>query len=199
MKYGVKGSEMIVGGHVASQLGTTDMSINATPTARWHAVKRNFILQQGFEEPDPMVCSVQYSALVFQPKIVLIGIVAGILLQSQAVFAGIGALLWWSAMFPKLNPFRALYNRTLGSQPGAFRLDPSPAPRRAAETEAGTVALTSALLIHAGISLAAYVVEAVFLAAALALALGGFCLGSFLYHLFRGNRRFAFQTLPWAR
>jgi hypothetical protein len=43
------------------------------------------------------------------------------------------------------------------------------------------------------------VVEAVFLAAALALALGGFCLGSFVYHLFRGNRRFALQTLPWAR
>jgi hypothetical protein len=102
-------------------------------------------------------------------------------------------------MFPKLNPFRALYNRTLGSQPGAFRLEPSPAPRRAAETEAGTVALTSALLIYTGLSFAAYVVEAVFLAAALALALAGFCLGSFVYHLFRGNWRFALQTLPWAR
>ena len=199
MNYGAKGSEMVVGSQVASQLGTTEMSRNVTPTAGRDAVMRNFILQQGFEEPAPTICRVQYSALVFQPKIVLIGIVAGILFQSQTAFAVLCALLWWSALFPKLNPFRALYNRTLGSRPGAFRLDPSPAPRRAAETEAGTIALASALLIYAGISLAAYVVEAVFLAAGLALALGGFCFGSFVYHLFRGNWRFALQTLPWAR
>ncbi len=220
MKYEVNGSETIVVSQITPRLGTTRISRCGMPvagrtarllgfasglvanvrrtTAMGNAVKRNLILQQGFEEPAPTVCPLQYSALVFQPKIVLIGIVAGILLQSQAVFAGLGALLWWSARFPKLNPFRALYNRTLGSQPGAFRLDPSPAPRRAAETEAGTVALTSALLIHAGLSLAAYVVEAVFLAAGLALALGGFCLGSFVYHLVRGNWRFALRTLPWA-
>ena len=87
----------------------------------------------------------------------------------------------WSALFPKLNPFNALYNRTIGSRPGAFRLGPSPAPRRGAETEAGAVALTSALLIHAGFSLAAYVVEAIFLAAALAVVIGSFC--SRLVHL----------------
>jgi hypothetical protein len=161
-------------------------------------MKHNFILQQGFEDPAPAVCSLQYSALVFQPKIVLIGIIAGILLQSPAVFACLGALLWWSALFPKLNPFRALYNRPLGNQPGAFRLDPSPAPRRAAETEAGTVALACALLIYTGFSVAVYVLEAIFLSAALAVALAGFCLGSFIYHLLRGNVRFAVQTLPWA-
>jgi hypothetical protein len=130
---------------------------------------------------------------------VLILVVAGILFQSWAVFAGLGALLWWSALFPKLNPFRALYNRAIGSLPGAFRLDPSPAPRRAAETEAGTVALTSALLIHAGLSLAAYVVEAIFLAAGLAVMIGSFCTGTFVYHILRGNWRFALGTLPWAR
>jgi len=161
--------------------------------------KRNFILQQGFEDPDFATCPLQYSALVFQPKIVLVVIIVGILFQSQAVFAGLGALLWWSALFPKLNPFRALYNRTLGSRPRAFRLDPSPAPRRAAETEAGTVALTSALLIHTGVSLATYVVEAVFLAAGLAVLVWGLCTGTFVYHLLRGHSRFALQTLPWAK
>jgi len=167
-------------------------------TAIGNAAKRNFILQQGFEDPAPAACPRQYSALVFQPKIVLIGIAAGILFQSQAVFAGLGALLWWSALFPKLNPFRALYNRILGSRPGALRLALSPAPRRAAETEAGTVALTSALLIHSGLSLAAYVVEAVFLAAALAVLIGSFCTGTFVYHLLRGHAKFGRQTLPWA-
>lgn len=167
-------------------------------TAMGNAAKRNFILQQGFEEPAPAACPLQYSALVFQPKIVLIGVVAGILFQSQVVFAGLGALLWWSALFPKLNPFRALYNQTIGKRPGTSLLDPSPAPRRAAETEAGTIALTSALLIHAGFYLAAYVVEAVFLAAGLAVLIGSFCTGTFVYHLLRGRWRFALQTLPWA-
>ena len=92
-----------------------------------------------------------------------------------------------------------LNNRTLGRKPGAFRLDPSPVPRRAAETEVGTVALASALLIHAGFSLAAHVMEVILLAAALAVMFGGFCLGSFVYHLLSGRWRFALQTLPWAR
>jgi len=38
-------------------------------------------------------------------------------------------------------------------------------------------------------------VEGIFLAAVLALTLGGFCLGSFLYHLLRGRGAFARQTL----
>jgi Domain of unknown function (DUF4395) len=168
-------------------------------TAIGNAAKRNFILQQGFEDPAPAACPRQYSALVFQPKIVLIGVVAGILFQSQTVFAVLCAFLWWSALFPKLNPFRALYNRILGSQPEAFRLAPSPAPRRAAETEAGTVALTSALLIHSGLSLAAYIVETVFLAAGLAVLIGSLCTGTLVYHLLRGHARFALQTLPWAK
>lgn len=199
MNYGAKGSEMVVGSNVRSQLGTTKMSKSATRAAGQDTAKHNFILQQGFEDPAPEVCSIQYSALVFQAKIVLVWIVAGILFDSPAVFAALGALLWWGALFPKLNPFRAVYNRTFGSQPGAFHLDPSPAPRRAAETEAGTIALTSALLIHAGLSLPAYVVEAVFLAAGLAVMIGSFCFGSFVYHILRGNWRFALRTLPWVR
>jgi hypothetical protein len=199
MKYTVNGSETVFGSQVTSQLGTTDTARSVMPEAGRNAAKRNFILQLGFEDPAPTVVPFQYSALVFQPKVVLIGVVAGILFQSPAIFAALGALLWWSALFPKLNPFNALYNRTFGSRPGAFRLGPSPAPRRGAETEAGAVALTSALLIHAGFSLAACVVEVIFLAASLAVLIGSFCFGVFTYHLLRGRWRFALQTLPWAR
>jgi hypothetical protein len=199
MKYAANGSEMVVGNQVTSQLGTTEMSRSAARAAGRDGAKRNFILQMGFEDPAPAVHPLQYSALVFQPKVVLIAIVAGILFQSPYVFAGLTALLWWSALFPKLNPFRALYNRTMGSRPGAFRLGQSPAPRRAAETESGTFALTIALLIHAGFSHAAYVLEAIFLIAALAVMVGSFCTGTFVYHLLRGNWRFALRTLPWAR
>ena len=162
-------------------------------------VKRNFILQQGFEEPAPAVCPSQYSALHFQPRAVFVWVVAGILFQSPPVFYVLCAVLWWSALFPKINPFDALYNLTFRGNREAFHLTPSPLPRRTAQAMAGAFALTCGLLVHFGLSTAAYVVEGIFLAAVLALILGGFCLGSFVYHLFGGRGAFACQTLPWAR
>jgi len=162
-------------------------------------VKRNFILQQGFEEPAPAVCPRQYSALHFQPRTVFLWIVAGILLQSPPVFYVLCAVLCWSALLPKLNPFDAVYNLTFGDDRiGAFHLTPAPAPRRSAQTLAGAFALACGLLIHFGFSTGAYVVEGIFAAAVLALILGGFCLGSFVYHLLSGKGAFARRTLPWA-
>jgi hypothetical protein len=172
---------------------------SAAPTARRDVVMRNFILQQGFADPAPALRQRQYAALTFQPRIVLVSVIAGILFQSPAVFAALCALLWLSALFPKLNPFSALYNRTIGRRPGAFHLAPAPQPRRGAETMAGAFALAIALLIFAGFNSPAYVLEAIFLAASLAVELAGFCFGTFAYHLRRGNVKFALRTLPWAR
>jgi len=94
-------------------------------------VKRNFILQQGFEEPAPAVCPRQYSALHFQPRSVFVWLVAGILFQSPSVFYVLCAVLWWSALFPKLNPFDALYNLTFGGKRvEASFLTAAPLPRR---------------------------------------------------------------------
>ena len=172
---------------------------SVTRAAGRDAAKRNFILQLGFRDPEPADLQRRYSALTFQPKIVMASIGVGILSQSWVVFTVLGALLWWSALFPRLNPFRALYNYTIGSRPGALALDPAPTLRRAAETEAGGMALLAATLIHAGAMLAAYIVEWTFLAASLAVTLASFCTGSFIYHLLRGQWRFAFQTLPWVK
>jgi Domain of unknown function (DUF4395) len=199
MDYRLEKSQAVIGSPVTHRPGAAGISSRVTSATWRDAAKRNFILQLGFEDPAPTVRSRQYSALVFQPKVVLVTIVAGILFQSPGVFAALGAVLWWSALFPKLNPISALYNRTVGRRPGAFRLGPAPAPRRAAETEAGTFALTIALLIHAGFGLAAYVFEAIFLTASLAVLIGSFCTGTFLYHLVCGRWRFVRQTLPWAR
>lgn len=160
--------------------------------------KRNFIVQQGFGEPAPAACPLQYSSLLFQPRIVVVWVVVGILFQSPWVFEALCGVAWWSALFPKLNPFDALYNATLGRRPGAMRLAPAPMPRRVAQTMAAVFALACAWLIHAGFMTAAYAVEALMLAAGLALTVGGFCLGSFIYHVVRGRWRFARQTLPWA-
>jgi hypothetical protein len=159
--------------------------------------RRNFILQQGFGDPAPSACAVQYSALHFQPRVVLIWVAVGIVLQSPVIFAALGAVLWWCALFPKLNPFDAVYNKAVASGPSRFRVSPAPPPRRTAQAMAGGFALSCALLTYLGPRVAAYVVEAVFLSAVLALTIGGFCLGSFVYHLVRGRVSFACQTLPW--
>src|SRR6516225_6251624 len=126
-------------------------------------VRRNFILQQGFEEPALAVCPRQYSALHFQGRIVLVWVVAGILFQTPPLFYALCAVLWWSALVPELNPFDAVYNLTFGRQAGAFHLTPAPAPRRTAQMMAGAFALTCGLLIHFGFSTPAYVVEGFFL------------------------------------
>jgi hypothetical protein len=63
---------------------------------------------------------------------------------------------------------------------------------------AGAFAFGCALLLHFRLFTTAYMVEGIFLMAVLALTLGGFCLGSFVYHLSCGKRRFARETLPWA-
>jgi hypothetical protein len=172
--------------------------------ARWgrkmmrEGVKRKFIVQQGFEEPAPAICPRQYSALHFQPWAVFLGVLAGIWFQSAPVFYALCAVLWWSALLPKLNPFDAVYNLTFGHQAGAFHLTPAPAPRRTSQAMAGAFALECGLVIHFGLSTVAYVVEGIFMAAVLALTLGGFCLGSFVHHLLRGRGAFARQTLPWS-
>jgi len=160
--------------------------------------KRNFIVQQGFEEPSPEVCPREYSALNFQPRIVLVWVLAGMLFQSPPLFYALCAVLWWNALLPKLNPFEAVYNSIFSRRPGAFHLTPAPAPRRTAQAMAGAFALACGLLIHFGLSTAAYVVEGMFLAAVLALALAGLCVGSFVHHLLGGRAAFARQTLPWA-
>ena len=161
--------------------------------------RRNFILQQGLQEPSPELCPVQYSALQFQPRVVGVVLLVGVVLQSAAVFLALSALLWWSALLHRWNPFDAMYNRTVGAQPGAVSLRPAPAPRRFAQGMAGTFALAIGVSLLVGWRAAAYVLEGVFVAAVAALVFGGFCFGSFVFHLLRGRVAFARKTLPWVR
>jgi Domain of unknown function (DUF4395) len=198
MNYKMERSETVIAGPVAREPGADGIPAGVTPASWRDRARRNFILQMGFEDPAPAARARQYSALVFQPKIVLVAVVAGILFQAPGVFVALGAVLWWSALLPKLNPISALYNRTIGRRPGAFRLGPAPTPRRAAETEAGAFALTIALLIHSGFTLAAGVLQAILLAAVLAVIIASFCTGTFVYHLARGRWGFIRKTLPWA-
>lgn len=161
--------------------------------------ERNFILQQGLEDPVLKDTHRRSEALLFQPRLVGLVVLAGITLQSPVVFLSLWAVLWWNALLPHLNPFDALYNLTLGARPGAIRLGSAPAPRRFAQGMAGTFALAIGVMLRLEWFIASYVLEGFLGAAIAALIFGRFCLGSYIYHLLRGNIEFAGRTLPWSR
>lgn len=159
--------------------------------------KRNFILQQGLDEPAAETCPLQYSALLFQPRVIGLWLVVAIILQSPLPFFVLAAVLWWSALLPRLNPFDALYNRIL-ARPGDITLSPAPGPRRFAQFLAGTFAVAIGVALTVGWRITALVIELFFLVAVGALVLGGFCFGSFVFHVLRGRAGFARRTLPWS-
>ncbi len=160
--------------------------------------KLNFIRQQGFRDVSPAACSVQYPALMWQPRIIGILVLIGLAFQSGAYFLALAALLWWNVILPVFNPFDALYNRLVAKPKGLPWLNPAPAPRRFAQGIAGTFMLAIGCSLLFRVSWLAYTFEGLLLVALGALIFGRFCLGSYLFFLFTGQSGFANRTLPWS-
>jgi len=157
----------------------------------------NFIKQQGFEGASALTCDFQYPALMFQPRVVGVLVLAGVLLQSWPLFFTLSGVLWWSALVPKLNPFDRLYNNLIAARKGLPALTAAPGPRRFAQAMAATLTLLIGVSLLAGWQTLAFLLEALLLVALGALIFGAFCSGSFLFHLLKGNGAFAKRTLPW--
>lgn len=160
---------------------------------------RNFVVQQGLDPAEAAGCTPLTAALLFQPRIVGIWVLVGAALRSGWVFAALGALLWWNALVPTLNPFEMIYNRLLAGRSGRPALVPAPAPRRFSQGMGGTFAAAMAAALFTGSRGAAIGIGIAFLFAVAVLVFGRLCFGSFVYHLLRGRVRFAFRTLPWGR
>jgi len=160
--------------------------------------KLHFVQQQGFEKASATSCPANYSALMFQPRVVGVIVLAALVLQSAPLFLALSALLWWNALLPTHNPFDALYNRLIAEQRQLPRLEPAPPPRRFAQGMAGSFMLAVGVCLLAGWLLAAWIIQGLLVAALSALIFGRFCLGSYLYHLLHGRTGFANRTLPWA-
>jgi hypothetical protein len=174
----------------------------ATPQAapflyRVGRAKRNFIVQQGFSPSCPTTCDLEYSALLFMPRLLGLAFVTAAVLRLPTVFFALGVLLWWCVVAPRFNPLNALYNWVLAPVSGVT-LTPAPAPRRFSQFLGGTFALAIAASQATGAHTTALVLQAILLAAVSAVVFGGFCLGSFLFHVLRGRPDVAMQTLPWA-
>lgn len=159
--------------------------------------KRNFILQQGLGVSEQESCPVRFSALMFQARVIVSVLFLAVFLQSPGIFLVLSGVLWWNVLFPRRNPFDAIYNRTFGTRPGAVRLEPAPLPRRFAQGMAGSFSLAIGMLLLLRLGTAAIVLQVLFLTALVQLIFGRFCIGSFLYYLLRGRSDFAIGTLPW--
>ncbi len=161
--------------------------------------KVNFVRQQGFRDITPEACNYQYPALMWQPRVIGILVLVGLILQAWLYFLALSALLWWNVILPTYNPFDALYNRFVAKPKGVPRLSPASAPRRFAQGLAGSFMLGIGLSLLSGLSFLSWTLEALLLVALGALIFGRFCLGSYLFLLFTGEFDFAKRTLPWAR
>ena len=162
-------------------------------------IRINFIKQQGFERADASSCDPLYAALMFQPRVVGLVVLAGLLLQAWPLFVMLSAVLWWSAAVPELNPFDGLYDALASARKAVPGLTPAPAPRRFAQGLGATFMLLIGLFLRSGLDTAAWVLQAFVLAAIGLVIVGRFCLGSFVFHLLSGNGEFARRTLPWGR
>jgi len=158
----------------------------------------NFVRQQGFGTESPEGCVLRYPALMWQPRVIGVLVLAGLVLQSWLLFCVLGTVLWWNVIAPRLNPFDALYNALVAGR-GRPRLEPAPSPRRFSQGMAGTFMFSIGVALLTGARLAALGLEAALAIALGALVFGRFCLGSYLYFLFTGQAAFARETLPWAR
>jgi hypothetical protein len=161
--------------------------------------KRQFVRQQGFDDAPAADCACQYSALMFQPRLLGVLVLLAILLQSAALFLVLAVILWWNALVPARNPFDAVYNRAIAAPRNLPSPPPAPAPRRFAQGMAGTLLGGAGLALLAGWPRLSWILQGVVAIALAALVFGRFCLGSYLYHLLRGKVGFANRTLPWSR
>ena len=163
------------------------------------SAKLNFVLQQGVRNVPAEECGLRYPALMFQPRVIGITVLIAIILQSWTLFLALSIVLWWNVFLPKFNLFDLFYNHFIARSRGLLQLDQAPAPRRFAQGMAATFSLGIAVSLKFGWHWATWIIEA-FLVLALALLIfGRFCFGSYIYHLFHGNMRFANNTLPWNR
>lgn len=106
-------------------------------------------------------------------------------------------VLRWSALLPRLNPFDALYNWALAPSSGVT-LSPAPAPRRFSQFFGGSFALAIEASRAVGLRTTALVLEVVLLTGVGAVVLGGFCTGSWVFHVLCGRIDLAMRTVPWA-
>jgi hypothetical protein len=161
--------------------------------------EENFVLQQGFTDDSALSCVSRYPGLMWQPRVIGVLVLIGLVLQSGHFFLVLSALLWWSALLPRLNPFEAVYNFLVARPKGLPPLNAAPPPRRFSQGLAGTFMLAIGLSLLFGHDRLAWILEALLVVALGLLIFVRLCVGSYLFLLLTGQAAMANRTLPWSR
>jgi len=148
--------------------------------------KESFVRNQGFQDVTLQTCTSRYPALMWQPRVMGVLVLIGLVVQSAPYFLALSMLLWWNALLPRLNPFDALHNRLVARPKGLLQLGSAPGPRRFSQGMAGTFMLAIGLSLLFGRDTLAWVLEALLAVALVALVFGRFCLGSHIFLLLTG-------------
>jgi len=164
-----------------------------------NSAKINFIEQQGFISSRGPACKLQYSALMFQPRLLGSFVLVALIFQSWVLFLMLSAILWWNVTIPALNPFDAVYNKFIAGPKGLQQLTPAPGPRRFAQGMAATFMLCIGLFLFFKLQTLAWIFESLLVVALSSLIFGKFCLGSYVFYLIKGKVAFANRTLPWVQ
>jgi len=161
--------------------------------------KLNFVRQQGIEEATAQSCGIHYPALMWQPRLIVLLVLIGLLLETGGYYLALGAVLWWSALFPRLSPFDAIYNRVVARRRNRQPLGPARGPRRMSQALGGAFSIGLGLLMRAGRIEMAWTVFLIFMLFLLLLVLGRFCAGALVFYLLTGKLAYLRRTMPWSR
>ena len=164
-----------------------------------NSAKINFIEQQGFIRSRGPACELQYSALMFQPRLLGSFVLVALIFQSWVLFLMLSAILWWNVTIPALNPFDAVYNKFIAGPKGLQQLTPAPGPRRFAQGMAATFMLGIGLFLFFKLQTLSWIFESLLVVSLSSLIFGKFCLGSYVFYLIKGKVAFANRTLPWVQ
>jgi len=141
----------------------------------------DFIREQGFTAEGCQ--DGLYSALMFQPRVIAVVVISGIVFQSPGLFLALATVLWWGALVPRHNPFDAFFNHVMADPTRLAAMPAAPPPRRFSQAVAGTFAMSIAMTLFAGASHLAWLIEGVFLAGSMSVAVRRLCLPAHVYHL----------------
>ena len=159
----------------------------------------NFIRQQGFPDATPQDCGVRFRALMWQPRVILVLAVLGLLFETGWYWVGLGAVMAWGALLPRYNLFDRVYNALVAAPRGTPRVPPAPGPRRLSAALAGAFSLGIGIAMLGGHAQLAWTLTGFLFIAIAALVFARFCLGSYLFHVMTGNAGYAHRTMPWSR
>ena len=120
---------------------------------------------------------------MLQPRVIAGVVISGVILQSPWVFLALSTVLWWSALFPGNNPFDAFFNHVMADPMRLAAMPAAPPARRFSQAMAATFAMSIAMTLFAGASLASWLLEGVFVAASMSVVVRRVCLPAYVYHL----------------